>query len=210
MGGLNESIIDCSELAGKEKARKGTIGMDLTWLNTNSGAVTAIAAVTGVVITAVYTIFTLGLWRQTKKQAEITRHIFEASNRPYVSVRAEEPRKTRAHNSRSFGFVFQNMGNVPADITAWEVHGTLMDYHGHAQPVNQMEPIQNPIGRSLAPRECAMLEVHFVGGDLPTPVVPFRLSARVEYRGVALLTYHTEFDAERTGESWTKQGQRMR
>jgi len=58
--------------------------MDLTWLNTNSGAVTAIAAVTGVVITAVYTIFTIGLWRQTKKQAEITRHIFEASNRPYL------------------------------------------------------------------------------------------------------------------------------
>ena len=115
-----------------------------------------------------------------------------------------------AHNYLSFGFVFQNMGNVPADITAWEVHGTLMDYHGHEQPVNQMEPIQNPIGRSLAPHECAMLEVHFVGGDLPTPVLPFRLSARVEYRGVALLTYHTEFDAERTGESWTKQGQRMR
>jgi len=63
--------------------------MDLTWLNTNSGAVTAIAAVTGVVITAVYTILALGLWRQTKKQAEITRHIFEASHRPYVSSSRE-------------------------------------------------------------------------------------------------------------------------
>ncbi len=184
--------------------------MDLTWLNTNSGAVTAIAAVTGVVITAVYTILALGLWRQTKKQAEITRHIFEASHRPYVSVRAEAPRQTRAQNDLSFGFVFQNMGNVPADITPWEVHGTLLDSYGHEQPVHQREPIPHPVGRSLAPRECAMLAVHFGGGDLSPPVLAFRLSARVEYRGVALLTYHTEFDAERTGESWTKQGQRMR
>jgi hypothetical protein len=63
----------------------------LDWLNVNSGAVTAIATAVGAMVTAIYAFFTILLWRVTKEQAAITRHIFEASHRPYVTVRAQEP-----------------------------------------------------------------------------------------------------------------------
>jgi hypothetical protein len=51
----------------------------LTWLNTNSEAVTAIA-------TVVYALVTIPLWLATRGQAKITRHMFEAGHRPYVSM----------------------------------------------------------------------------------------------------------------------------
>lgn len=84
-----------------------------------------------------------------------------------------------------------------------------MDLDGHEQAVNLMEPIQCPVGRSLAPRELAAIEIQFVGGGLPNPSLPFRLRGRVEYRGVLSWTYSTDFDAERVGELWTTQGRKM-
>lgn len=91
---------------------------------------------------------------------------------------------------------------MPADVTAWQV----MDLDGQEQPVNLQEPIQSPVGRSLAPSELATIELHFVGNGLPNPSLPFRFRGRVEYRGVASATYSTDFDAERVGEVWTTQG----
>lgn len=161
------------------------------------------------VATIVYAFFTIRLWRATKKQAEITRCTFEASHRPYVNVRVQEPTDTGVQGGLSFNVVFENQGTVPADITAWEVRGTLMDLDGHEQSVNLTEPIQCPVGRSVAPRELATIELHFVGGGLPSPPLPFRIRGTVEYRGVMSWTYSTDFDAERIGESWRTQGRKM-
>ena len=174
----------------------------LNWLNANSGAVTA-------VVTAVYAFFTILLWRVTKEQSTITRRIFEASHRPYVTVRAQEPPETRVQGRLLFNMVFENQGTVPADITVWEVQGTLMDLDGHEQPITLQEPRQSPVGRSLAPHELASIELHFVCGGLPNPPLSFRLRGRVEYRGVTSSLYRTDFDAERLGESWTTQGRTM-
>jgi len=182
----------------------------LDWLNVNSGAVTAIATAVGAVVTAIYAFFTILLWRVTKEQAAITRHIFEASHRPYVTVRAQEPPETHVQGRLLFHMVFENQGTVPADITAWEVRGTLMDLDGHEQPLPLQEPMQSPVGRSLAPRELASIELHFVCGGLPNPPLPFRLRGRVEYQGMTSSLDSTDFDAERFGESWTTQGRKMR
>jgi len=167
------------------------------------------ATVVGAVVAAVYAVFTLLLWEATRKQAEITRRIFEAGHRPYLTVRTQEPTDTRAQGNLSFKIVFENQGTVPADITAWEVRGTLMDLDGHEQPIDFIEPIQRPVGRSLAPRELAAIELQCAAGGLPNPPLPFRIRGRVEYRGVTSFTYSTDFDAERVGESWTTKGRTM-
>jgi len=167
------------------------------------------ATVVGAVVAAVYAFFTILLWRVTKEQAVITRRIFEARHRPYVTVRAQEPTDTRVQGDLLFNMVFENQGTVPADITAWEVRGTLMDLDGHEQPLILQEPVQSPVGRSLAPHELASITLHLVCGGLPNPPLPFRLRGRVEYRGVTSSLYSTDFDAERFGESWTTQGRKM-
>jgi hypothetical protein len=178
------------------------------WLNTNSGAVMAI-------VTTVYALFTILLWLATKQQAEITRLTFEASHRPYVTMKAEEPGRQwmpvgQASGRLSFNVVFENHGSVPAAITAWEVRGTLMDLDRHEQPVERMDPIESPVGRYLAPHTSTAIVAHFVGGDLPNPVLPFRVYARVEYRGLGTFMYVTDFNAERAGEGkWTAQGYTM-
>jgi hypothetical protein len=178
------------------------------WLNTNGGAVVAM-------VTTVYTFFTILLWRATRQQAEITRLTFEASHRPYVTVKAEEPGPQfmpvgQSSGRLSFKVVFENHGSVPAAITAWEARGTLMDHDGHEQPVARMDPIENPVGRYLAPHTAAAIVVHFRGGDLPNPTLPFRLYASVTYRGLGTWTYRTDFDAQRGGEGkWTAQGYTM-
>jgi hypothetical protein len=106
--------------------------------------------------------------------------------------------------------VFENHGSVPAAIKVWELRGTLMDLDGHEQPVERMDPIESPVGRYLAPRTPAAIVVHFVGVDLPNPVLPFRLYGSVEYRGLGTWTYRTDFDAQRGGEGkWTAQGYTM-
>jgi hypothetical protein len=98
-------------------------------------------------------------------------------------------------------------GTVPADIIDWDVWGTLKDLDDHEQPVNRMEPLQTPVGRSLAPGDPARIELCFVGGDLPNPTLPFRLYGKVDYRGVApWTTYSIDFDAERVGDSWKTRG----
>jgi len=55
----------------------------LTWLDQHSGAVTAL-------VTTIYAIFTVLLWQATKRQATLTHRTFEASNRPYLSMRSQE------------------------------------------------------------------------------------------------------------------------
>ena len=81
------------------------------WLNKNSGAVTA-------VVTAIYTIVTILLWVTTKRQADLTRTIFEATHRPHISIEPEI--RYPAHP----GFIrlelkLRNHGSVPAQVTAW-------------------------------------------------------------------------------------------
>lgn len=182
----------------------------MSWLDKNTGAVTAIAMMLQVGVTVVYAIFTLLLWWATKRQADITQSMFEASHRPFVNVEPKEPTETNVVGGLSFRLVVTNQGTVPADITNWEVRGTLMDIDGVEQPVPQREPVQNPIGRSLGPHDSGEIEVHFVGEGLPNPILPFRLRGSVQYRGVGPWTFETEFDAERVGEAWRGRGWRRR
>jgi hypothetical protein len=197
----------------------------LCWLNANSGAVTAIATAVTTVVTAVYALVTIFLWRATraqariaKEQAEVTRMAFEASHRPYVTMRAKEPADTRTHGRLSFQMVVVNQGPVPAEITAWVVRGTILglteDNRQIDVPVEQtdaIEPIPSPTGRTLAPHERTRFNLHFAHPGLPNPVLPFRLHVRVEYRGiVAAWSYSTDLAATRVNETWRTQSRVLR
>ena len=54
-----------------------------------STVVVAVAAGANVGVAAVYAGFTWGLWTEAKHQAEITRQMFEAQHRPYLSFRTD-------------------------------------------------------------------------------------------------------------------------
>jgi len=181
----------------------------LHWLNTNSGAVTALAAVAGVVITAIYTLFTIGLWRQTKRQAEITRNIFEASNRPYIILICEEPTDTESSGHFSFNISFQNKGTVPAHLTQWQIDAKIMDLDANWDSVAPIDPLSTPVGRSLGPSEEEQLPISFNYPWLRDSTLPFRLVGRVDYEGVASLSYSTTFDAERVRGRWERQGYKI-
>jgi hypothetical protein len=75
-----------------------------TWVS--AGAAVAIA-----IATVCYVIITRRLWLETKRQAELTKRIFEAENRPYLSIeitwRIERP-------GLMFHCDLRNHGGVPA------------------------------------------------------------------------------------------------
>ena len=90
----------------------------IDWLNWNSGAVTGLAAVAGVILAAVYTWLTLQLWRQTKRQAVTTEAALEIGHRPFVAVSVD---LGPAGNPRLLPVVLRlrDHGEGPAIITRW-------------------------------------------------------------------------------------------
>ena len=133
----------------------------------------------------------------TKRQADLTQHIFEASRRPYVTTEAHELTDAKTNGRLSFNLVFRNEGTVPTDITDFDVRGALMDLDGREQPVNPTEPIHTSLGRALAPHEMAMIQIEFSHPGLPNPPLPFQLLGTSSTVAVSSSTYRTEFDALR-------------
>lgn len=90
----------------------------LDWLNKYSNLVIAL-------VTTVYAFFTILLWLATRRQAELTRLIFEATHRPEVSI--TPTLRYPAHpGSVRIDFIATNHGRVTAVLTEWSaslVHG---------------------------------------------------------------------------------------
>ena len=83
----------------------------ISWLNANSGAVTAI-------VTAVYAFFTILLWWATRRQAALTRQIFEATHRPELAIRPYLRFATNPGYLR-LDFELTNHGPLTATVTSW-------------------------------------------------------------------------------------------
>lgn len=176
------------------------------WLNENSGSVTAIAAVAGALITAVYAYFTVLLWRATRRQADITQRMLEASHRPYLTLEAKPPIDVE-RGPFSFEIVVTNQGNVPATITRWVF--TVSTISSSNQILHQIEPIELPLNRSLSPRDVGLVQMHFGRHEVGSPTPSLRLAGLVEYTGLAPRFYRTQFDADLLQGSWTRQGYQM-
>lgn len=152
-----------------------TFGSNMTeWLKllqTYNGAVVAIASMAGVLVTVVYAVFTVLLWKATKRQADITRLMFEASHRPYIIVHAKEPIDPDVRNRLSFSLVLTNDGNVPANITRWEMQATLLSLERKEEPVSLMDPVQTLVGRSLSPHGPEIIPLNFLAEGISGPTL---------------------------------------
>ncbi|MDH3444210.1 MAG: hypothetical protein OEN50_09835 [Deltaproteobacteria bacterium] len=170
----------------------------LNWLNNNSGAVI-------VVVIIVYGVVTIFLLRESRNHTIATRKIFEASHRPYVSIKIVQTDSAGQDHMRVV-MVFDNQGSVPANITTWEIKGSLMGEDDWELDVPLQDPIQTPTGKSIAPLQRELIHLNYMYTGLPDPESSFRLHGRVEYRGVASAIYITDIHAERIDSSWTSQG----
>ena len=90
----------------------------LAWLDQHNGAVAAVATVLNVVVAIVYAFFTLGLWRQARYQASQTRKMFEATNRPWLSIEPKQ-RFGFSESGVRLDFHLRNRGRGPAFAESW-------------------------------------------------------------------------------------------
>jgi hypothetical protein len=165
----------------------------LTWLDQHSGAVTAL-------VTTIYAIFTVLLWQATKRQATLTQRTFEASNRPYLSMRLEED-AVGSFSVLSFTVEIVNVGSVPAEITKWEVSASLMDLDGKQNPLEQFEGqklLEILRGACLFPHEENPVTIEFHQQDIVRTSLPLRMTVSVEYRGATETIYGSDLHVQRT------------
>lgn len=163
------------------------------WLNNNGVAVTA-------VITAVYGIFTVPLWLATRRQAMLAKRTFEATNRPYLSVRVVGEDSAWAEDDDvTLQAVIENVGTIPAEVTKWEIAGSLRDLDGKQQSVPVAED-RTPGGDSVFPGDPYTVSFEFKYPGIYRTASPLRFVLTLEYRGVGMpeKTYQTVLKAERT------------
>ena len=69
-----------------------------------------------VVITTIYSAFTIGLWRLQRKSNQQNRNLFELLNRPLVYVSREKFIVDEETNGGQFQYIIKNGGKTPAEI----------------------------------------------------------------------------------------------
>ncbi len=189
----------------------------LDWLDTHNGAVMAVATVLNVLVAATYAFVTWRLWRVAKdqaqtsqqawieahiqaeaamaaaraanEQADLTRQMFEASHRPYLTIIAPDPTFLGDGRIR-FIIHLENKGTVPGVVTGWHVG---VRYRG-CKLIEQEFP-EPKITRVVfpgVPERMPLLEISAANA------APIRgsgdavlVEASVTYRGVGTKTYST-------------------
>jgi len=153
----------------------------LTWLNQNGGAATAM-------VTAVYAFFTILLWMATRRQAALTRQIFEATHRPELAIR---PYLAFAANP---GFVRLDMELINHGSTAATVSGWQASIRQGAALIAKSGDFKGPL--CVFPKgkqKCLPLEAKGqVAAGIWNGVPEVYLEATVDYRGSSpLVAYST-------------------
>jgi archaellum component FlaG (FlaF/FlaG flagellin family) len=105
--------------------------------NWNEAAI-AKATIVIAVATVLYLVATVLLWLTTRRSVNLTRDIFEASHRPYVSIteieavglNGDDSEEDETPDRVAIVFTLKNVGNVPAHDLRYEVRvsvdGSLM------------------------------------------------------------------------------------
>jgi len=155
------------------------------------------------VATVVYTIATIALWRQTRRQASLTREIFEATHRPHLALRVEvwgqDPIDQRT--ALQVRPSIKNHGGVPATVVAWQasvVEGTRPLGEQHEATGNlglSVFPGREEMSKPLAIRDAqGQQDACNLSRQGQVPVLV--LEARVEYRGAFATPYWTRARVE--------------
>jgi hypothetical protein len=180
------------------------------WLNKNSAAVTAMAAVVAAAVTAIYSFFTILLWFATRRQAEITRQIFDASHIPYLSIRVEDATDMSEKGVLSFNLILENQGTVLAHIMKWELRGILTDLELKTYDLTHIDLLHSPADGTLVPGQKRIIQPRFYDERLTTTDLSFRLVVMVAYQGMGPSTYVTDFEAYGQSGKWHTQDCTMR
>jgi hypothetical protein len=153
-----------------------------------AAVVTALAAGAAAVISRIYAYFTRGLWTETARQAEIaakqaetTRRMLEASQRPYLSIDLYADAGT-APNGINVASVLRNSGPVPATMTSAVLRATFgEDVLGEGQ---QLTPQQVPSQLCIFPERGAELTWGILTPFGATRDGFIRIEIEVTYQGV--------------------------
>ncbi len=186
------------------------------WLNAggNAAAVSALAAVAGilvgvaaVIVAAVYAALTRRLAsavkrqadltdniaRETQRQAEVSRQIFEAAHRPYIEVTLEDAFFVRPDLYRA-RFAMTNRGAVPAVGVAW----TVTISHDEREIATRGSSGTHV----LFPGGGRIFSVGTGSGGIETPAGLTTIAVEVRYGGVSGRSYATRATFEGKYEQW--------
>src|SRR2546425_5007664 len=105
----------------------------MAWLDQHKDAVVAVATVLNVLVAIVYAFFTWGLWRQVRHQARQKRAMFEATNRPWLSIEPIQ-RFGFSESGVRLDFHLRNHGHGPAFADSWVLRWGLGPSDGGPAP----------------------------------------------------------------------------
>lgn len=166
----------------------------IDWLQSYSEAVIALATVVGVLVAATYAFFTWRLWQETRRQAELTKDIFEATHRPWVAI--HPTLKVGAIQARArLDFRLRNYGTAPAIVTSWSASASWRD-----SVLETEEPGSSAISLCIFPEgeewapPLVLIREGAMAAWLDDP--PIQLRATVTYRGPAEARYSTSLSCD--------------
>lgn len=187
------------------------------WLSQNRdaiGSLTAIIAVTvaiaGVIVAAIYARLTRRLAEaardqsvlakeitaETRRQAEVSHRLFEASHRPYLELMLDEAQFSDEEQFM-FRFSAKNHGSVPAVQLRWSV--VLRDADARV-----VADLASGITQVVFPGAAVDFEAKRAEGAMSSKIPQgLRVEARLDYRGPSEREYSTRFTAEwQRGHGW--------
>jgi hypothetical protein len=187
------------------------------WLSQNKdaiGSLTAIVgvavAIAGVIVAAIYARLTRRLAEaardqsalakeittETRRQAEVSQRIFEASHRPYLELMLDEA-QFGDEEQFIFRFSAKNHGSVPAVQLRWSV--VLRDNDGRV-----VADLASGITQVVFPGAAVDFEAKRAEGTFSSKIPQgLRVEARLDYWGSPEREYSTRFTAEwQRGHGW--------
>jgi len=187
------------------------------WLSQNKDAIVSLAAIVGVgvaiagvIAAAIYARLTRRLAEsvrdqsalskelatETRRQAEVSQRIFEASHRPYLELMLDEA-QFGDEEQFIFRFSAKNHGSVPAVQLRWSV--VLRDNDGRV-----VADLASGITQVVFPRGGVDFEAKRAEGAFSSKIPQgLRVEARLDYRGPSERDYSTRFTAEwQRGHGW--------
>ena len=139
------------------------------------------------IVTAVYAVFTILLWWATRRQAALTRQIFEATHRPELAIRPYLRFEANPGFLR-LDFELTNHGSLTATVTDWKAvirqDDTLLAV---SPPFGGRVCVFPHAKENALPLEAKGQQAHAVWENVP----PVYLEASVAYRGSNPLASYT-------------------
>jgi hypothetical protein len=174
----------------------------VSWLNRNSGAVTAVGTIVIAVATVVYVVITRRLWKATNRaaeaaitaaraaeqQAKVTEATFDAAHRPYFAVSGIRSELFEDRHTAHMAVVMKNYGSVPLSFVDFTIEAAVDDPHKPEAGIYRQEFVPTSEGAVLpgddAIFNCDLTE-RWLYEIIASGDVSLQASIRFRYRSIA-------------------------